>query len=73
MYHDLFRVWLNPESLMNIIIMTDVIDRFRVTIETTEQNVIKVHIDNRDILKFEKVGSGLYMLQTKRKDNNSKK
>ena len=66
-------MWLNPESLLNILAMSDVTDHFRVTMDSQIDNALIVHVDDKKCLSFKKIGSGLYMLSRDRKDNSNKK
>ena len=67
----MFKVWYNPESMLNILSFKDVRKHFRVTMDTSVENVIKVHLKCGNVIKFEEVDSGLYLLQ--KSNNNSKK
>ena len=58
-----FKVWYNPDSMLNILSFKDVRKRFKVTVYTSVENAICVHIDDGKVLKFAEVESGLYLLQ----------
>ena len=66
----MFKVWHNPKSMLNILSFKDVRKHFRVIIDTSVENVIKVHLKCGNVIKFEEVESGLYLLQ--KSNNNSK-
>ena len=55
MFPELFRVSLNPESLLNIFSMSNVTDHFRVTIDSSVDNAIIVYVDTKRVLRFEKI------------------
>ena len=57
-----FCAWLNPELLLNKLAMKDVTNYFRVTMDSSTDDAIIVHFDARRIIRFEKIGSDLYML-----------
>jgi hypothetical protein len=66
-----FEVWYNPQSMVNILAWSDVRKRFRITADTAAEAAINVHMDDGHVLKFEEIGSGLYLF--KHSDFNSKK
>ena len=45
--------------------MSDVTNKYRVTMDTMVDNCINVHLEDGNILKFKEVESGLYMLMRK--------
>ena len=51
-----FRVWLNRNSMLNILAFKDVRERFCVTVDTLIENAICVHMDNGSILKVQRSG-----------------
>ena len=59
----MFDVWYNPDSMLNILAFSDVRKHFRVTMDTSVENKIKVHMKEGHVLEFEEVKSGLYLLQ----------
>lgn len=60
-----FEVWYNPESMINILSFDEVSKRFRITMDTGEENTIKVHIDEEKgkVLRFKSIEAGLYILE----------
>lgn len=61
---DFFKVWYNPDSLMNILALSDVRKHFRVTMDTNLDSAIHVHMDDGRVLPFKEVDSGLYLLES---------
>ena len=59
----MFDVWYNPESMLNILAFSDVRKHFRVTMDTSVENKIRVHTKEGHVLEFEEVKLGLYLLQ----------
>ena len=59
-----FEVWYNPESMINILSFDEVSKRFRIIMDTGEENTIKEHIDeeNGKVLRFKSIEAGLYIL-----------
>ena len=56
-----FTVYVNSESLMNILAMSDVRKRLRVTMNTDVEDAIFVHVAKDKVLKFKELRSGLYV------------
>ena len=56
----MFKVWYNPESMLNILSFKDVRKHFRVTMDTSVDNVIKASLKCGNVIKFEEAESGLY-------------
>ena len=73
MFPGFFCVWLNPYSLLNILLMSDVTDHFRVTMYLNVDNAIYVHMDAEKVLRFKKIRRGLYMLSANEKNNSYEK
>ena len=67
-----FRVWYNPRSMLNILSFRDVRKRFRVTVDTSVENAICVHVEGGKVLKFVEVETGLYLLSSKKTTSNKK-
>ena len=67
-------MYYNPKSIMNIFLFRDVRKRFRVTMDTAEEEAILVHLDNGKLLRFKEVKNGLYMWKPLRsvKQNSEK-
>ena len=40
----MFPVWYNPDSVLNILALCDVAKKFRVTMDTDVDNIIRVHL-----------------------------
>ena len=47
MFPGFFRVWLNPDSILIILSMSDVTDQFRVTMDSNVDNAINVHVNGK--------------------------
>ena len=47
-----FTVWYNPQSLVNILSMSDVRKRFRITADTRKDAALYVHMDNGKLARF---------------------
>ena len=65
-----FEVWYNPNSMLNILSFGEVASRFRITMDTAQENAILVHMDadSGAVLRFKEAGAGLYLLQTNNND-----
>ena len=65
-----FEVWYNPHSMVNILSFGEVAQRFRITMDTANENTINVHINQDDdkVLKFREMDNGLYVLETTNND-----
>ena len=48
----MFKVWYNPDSIMNILLFKDVRSHFCITMDTEVENVIKVHLKYGKVLRF---------------------
>ena len=60
-----FDVWYNPDSLMNILSFSEVAKKYRITMDSSKSNIIKVHLnEDGKCWKFSKVDSGLYLLNS---------
>jgi hypothetical protein len=59
-----FSVWFNPQSLANILSLSQVAERYRVTLDTLVENAFNVHISEGHTLKFHCGPTGLYYLDT---------
>ena len=59
-----FEVWYNPESMIDILSFDEVSRKFRITMDTGEENTIKVHIDEEHgkVLRFKSIEAGIYIL-----------
>ena len=68
-----FQVWYNPQYMVNILPLSDVRKRFRITIDTALEAAILIHLDDGSIIKFEEVGSGLYLFKSKKLKQSNKK
>lgn len=56
-----FTVYYNPESLMNILALSNTRKRFRITMDTSKEVAILVHIAKNIVMKFVEVDAGLYI------------
>ena len=56
-----FTVYVNQASLLNILALADVVKRFKVTMDTSKEDAIIVHISDSKELKFERMKNGLYI------------
>lgn len=63
-----FKVWFNPKSMVNILSWADVRKKFRITADTAKEATIFVHMEDGKKLKFEEIGSGLYLLKNMNND-----
>jgi hypothetical protein len=59
-----FSVWFNPQSLANILSLSQVAEKFRVTLDTLVENAFHVHISEGHTLKFQCGPTGLYYMDT---------
>jgi len=60
-----FDVWYNPESLMNILSFSEVANKYKITMDSSQSDTIKVHLNAEGkCWKFSKVDSGLYLLNS---------
>ena len=56
-----FPVYSNPKSLMNIISLSDMRKRFRITVDTDNKDAIMVHIGEGQVMQCLEIGVGLYI------------
>ena len=49
----------NKDSITNIIALSDITDKFRVTMDTANEKAMLIHLPDR-IVKFEQMSNGLY-------------
>jgi hypothetical protein len=59
-----FDVFYNPTSVANILALKDVADRFQITMDTTKERAMLVHVSDDNIIKFSECGDGLYYFDT---------
>lgn len=59
-----FEVLYNPLSLANILSLSEVAEKYRITMDTSASASIRVHLDTDRVLIFEQCGSGLYFFDT---------
>ena len=52
-----FTVYYNPDSLMNILSLSDMRKRFRVTMDTNEEAAMLVHISKDKVMRFVEIGA----------------
>ena len=65
----LFTVYYNPESLMNKVLLSDTRKRFKVTMDTSAEVAILVHINDKRVMRFLEIGAGLYIWKTETNTN----
>ena len=56
-----FTVYHNPESLMNILALSDMRKRFWVTMDTSVEVAMLVHISDTQVMRFVEIDAGLYI------------
>ena len=56
-----FTVYHNPESLMNILALSDMVKHFRVTMDTSVEVAMLVHINDTQVMRFTEIAAGLYI------------
>ena len=56
-----FKLYYNPRSLMNIISFKDMIKRFKITVDTSKENIFLVYINEGKIMIFLEIGVGMYI------------
>ena len=61
-------VWYYPDGIANILSLSRVKDRFRVTFDSATDNCFRVHKDNGKILKFREATRRLYYFDTEDRD-----
>ena len=59
-----FQVYFDERSMANILSLKDVASRFRVTMDTTVEHSMNVHVSDHQVLKFKQCGDGLHFLDT---------
>ena len=59
-----FTVWYNPNSLANILSLGLVTDQYRVTMDSSLENALIVHISAEHTIKFFRHSPGLYYFDT---------
>ena len=64
-----FKVYYNPDSLMNILSLSDMRKRFRVTMDTSKEAAMLVHIAKSEVMKFIEVRAGLYVWKPEHNTN----
>jgi hypothetical protein len=61
--------WFNKDSITNIMALCDVTDKFRVTMDSSEELALLVHMPNK-IVRFKQMKGGLYAMNPKDPENN---
>ena len=61
-------VWYNPKSLANIFSLSLVTEKYRVTLDSYNENAIVIHISAKHIIKFICGPNGLYYFDTSNTD-----
>ena len=59
-----FKVFLNKQSLANLLYFAAVLSKFRITIDTELDPFINVHLHNGTRIIFNQCGAGLYYFDT---------
>jgi hypothetical protein len=57
-----FRVWYNPESLINILSWSEVASQFRITTDSAIDDSIFIHIADGITIRFNCINEGIYLL-----------
>mmetsp|Transcript_14743 Transcript_14743/g.21055 ORF Transcript_14743/g.21055 Transcript_14743/m.21055 type:complete len:154 (-) Transcript_14743:15-476(-) len=60
-----FSVWFNPDSRLNILSFADVRKKYQITMDTAVEAAFFVHLNNKEVWKFEESSEGLYLLTDK--------
>ena len=68
-----FKVWLNADLLVKILLFSDVCKKNRVTMYTRVVNCINVHVNEEELIKLKEVKSELYLMSRNNNDNNNNK
>jgi hypothetical protein len=56
--------WYNPHSITNIIALSDMTNKFRVTMDSSKEKALLVHFPNK-VVKFKQMKGGLYAMNPK--------
>ena len=64
-----FEIFYNSSSLANILSLSEVAAKYRITMDTDASPSIRVHLDYDHVVIFEQCGSGLYFYDTANTDN----
>ena len=59
-----FEVYFNGRSMADILSLKDVSSKFRVTMDTTVEHSMNVHLSDHHVLKFKQCRDGLHFLDT---------
>ena len=59
-----FEVYFDGRSMANILSLKDVSRKFRVTMDTTVERSMNVHLSDHHVIKFKQCGDGLHFLDT---------
>jgi hypothetical protein len=60
--------WYNPHSITNIIALSDMTKKFRVTMDSSKEKALLVHFPNK-VVKFKQMKGGLYAMNPKDPEN----
>ena len=63
-------VWYNPKGIANILSMKDVAQHYRLTMDTNEDEEIRLHHQGKSPILFIPSGKGLYKFDTKGQSPN---
>jgi hypothetical protein len=61
--------WYNEDSITNIMALCDVTDKFRVTMDSSKENALLVHMPHK-VICFTQMKGGLYTMNPKDPENN---
>lgn len=59
-----FEAYYNPDSIANILSMSEVSSRYRITMDSDSSSSIQVHLRDGRIVEFKSCGTGLYYYDT---------
>ena len=59
-----FEVFFNESSMANILSLKDVASKFKITMDTSIDRAMTVHINEHTLLRFQECSDGLYYLDT---------
>jgi hypothetical protein len=61
--------WYNEDSITNIMALCDVTDKFRVTMDSSKEKALLVHMPHK-VIRFTQMKGGLYAMNPKDPENN---
>ena len=57
-----FKLWYNMNSMVNILLFSEVCKKFHITMNTDIKSIIKVHLEEGKVMRFKEVNLGQYFL-----------